>query len=389
MMRCRRHHITPLFIAILGSSAALWGCKEPYISPYQSPVTGYLVVEGYISGNGATQFTLSRTIPLPGKSPLPKITGAAVEVEGTDGSVYPLTEMGNGIYSDSNALPLTTAAHYKLRIKTPNGEEYLSDTVPFKPTPPIDSVNFIQNNDNSVNIYVNSHDPTNNTRYYLWNWDQTFEYHSAEESLYYWDPTLDSVLLRPDTAQVYRCWLSGSSSSILVGNSMKLAQDEIYRQKINMIPPNDVQLSVLYTTLVRQYALTQAGYNFLSLMQQNTESLGSIFDAQPSALKSNIHCLTNPSEEVIGYVSAGTVQQYRLWISREQIQSSFDYQCDGKDGFIPLGDTTDYKNDFGSVYSPISFTVYHGLQGYGINYTDCLVCTWHGGTNHAPSYWPN
>ena len=387
-MTSSSYHIIPGYAAILATLVMLWGCKDAYISPYRSPATGYLVVEGYISGNSATQFTLSRSVPLPGSTSLPKETGASVEVDGTDGSVYRLSEIGNGVYSDTNALPLTTAAHYQLRIKTLGGGEYLSDTVPFKPTPPIDSVNFVQNGDNSVTIYVNTHDPTNNTRYYQWNWDQTFEYHSAEESLYYWDKPLDSVLLRPDTAQVFKCWLSGSSGSILVSNSTKLAQDEIYLQKVNTIPPNDVQLSVLYTILVRQYALTVDGYNFLSLMQQNTESLGSIFDAQPTALKSNIHSLTNPSEVVIGYVSAGTVQQYRLWIARDQILSTFVEKCDIDDGFIAMGDTNGYKIYFGSVYSPVTQGVEKGVFGYTTNYTDCLVCTFHGGTNQAPNYWP-
>jgi hypothetical protein len=140
---------------------------------------------------------------------------------------------------------------------------------------------------------------------------------------------------------------------------------------------------------VRQYSLTQAGYNFLTLMQQNTESLGSIFDAQPSQITGNIHSLTNPAEQVIGYVSAGTVQQQRLFISREQILSTFDYQCAGKDFFVPIN-KYQYITYFGSVYSPITRTVNSfGEPGWIANYTDCLVCTSHGGTNHAPSYWPD
>ena len=44
------------------------------------------------------------------------------------------------------------------------------------------------------------------------------------------------------------------------------------------------------------------------LMQKNAESLGSIFDEQPTQITGNIHSVTNPSEQVIGYVSAGTVE---------------------------------------------------------------------------------
>ena len=46
-------------------------CVEKYNSPYVSPRVGYLVVEGYISGNSPTEFTLTRTIPLPGDTAVP------------------------------------------------------------------------------------------------------------------------------------------------------------------------------------------------------------------------------------------------------------------------------------------------------------------------------
>ena len=46
-------------------------CKDKYDSPYKSPNTGYLVVEGYITGNGPTQFKLSRTVELTGNGVVP------------------------------------------------------------------------------------------------------------------------------------------------------------------------------------------------------------------------------------------------------------------------------------------------------------------------------
>lgn len=363
------------------------GCKDPYVSAYKAPPAGYLVVEGYISGNSATQFRLSRTIPLPGDSTLPVETGAAVEVQGSDNSVFPLTDQGGGVYNDTNALPLTTAVTYRLHIKTRNGEEYLSDTVAYRPTPPIDSLSWVQNGDHSVEIYVSTHDPANNTHYYLWNYDQTFEYHSAEESDYYFDKTLDSVL--PRTDQVYRCWLSSSSNSIFVASSTKLAKDEIYEQPLKNIPPDDIQLSVLYTILVRQYALTDSAYMFLSRMQKNTESLGSIFDAQPTSLPTNIHCLTNPKEPVIGWVSAGTVQQQRLWISRSQVKTNYAFICNGDDFNVPI-DKVSIAKYFDDEYTPVTLTQDRGGAWVWLaNFTQCLVCTVRGGTNHAPSYWPN
>src|SRR5580692_2572909 len=159
-------------------SCCLCQCVQQYVSPYKSPATGYLVVDGYISGNGMTQYSLTRTIPLPGDSTIPVVTGAQLQVEGSDGSVYPLSELGNGQYG-VDSLPLSTAAQYRLRITIPGGETYLSEYVPYKPTPPIDSVNWVQNGD-GVTIYANTHDPTNSTGYYQWSFYQTYEYTSSQ-----------------------------------------------------------------------------------------------------------------------------------------------------------------------------------------------------------------
>jgi hypothetical protein len=375
---------------ILAAGMLLARCKDPYVSPYKAPATGYLVVEGYISGNSTSEFTLTRSISLPGDSTLPTVDGATVQIEGSDNSVYPLAAQGNGVYSTADTLQLNTQLEYRLNIQTASGEKYQSDFVAYKPTPPIDSVSWVQNGDNSIQIYVNTHDPANNTHYYQWNFDQTYEYHSAEETDEYWDKdtTPPAVEMRLPQNQVFRCWLSGSSTNILIDNTTKLASDVVYRQPVKYIPPNDIQTSVLYSILVRQYSLTADGYNFLKLMQQNTESLGSIFDAQPSQIASNIHSLTNPAEQVIGWVSAGTVQSQRLFISRSQILSVYSYSCPIPDTVFT--DTSKLAENYGGgFFTPIGSEI---LPGGGIgwisNYTSCLVCTSRGGTNHAPSYWP-
>jgi hypothetical protein len=383
-----------LFLLIFCFAAPQWQCVQKYNSPYVSPPTGYLVVEGYISGNSPTQYTLSRTIPLPGDSAIPEETGAKVQVEGTDNSVYPLTEQTTGTYV-ADTLPLNAATQYRLRITTSEGEQYLSSYVQYKPTPPIDSVNWVEgyNGSGGVQLFVNTQDAANATRYYQWKYGETWEYHSAEASNVQYDADTSPVMVipRPPANEIYTCWRSDSSTNILIGSSVKLAQDVIYEQPLVLIPEGAQQLSVEYSIFVRQFALTEAGYNFLTLMQSNTESLGTIFDPQPSELKGNIQCLTNPNEPVVGYVSAGTVQQQRIFIHRNQVSSwYYSFTCPMRDTLVHP-DTASLKFFFGQAgYIPVNAAdSMGGFVGWGGNVAGCIDCRLQGGTTTEPSFWQN
>jgi hypothetical protein len=375
-------------LLLFGLTTLLCQCTQKYVSPYTSPPTGYLVVEGYISGNSLTQYTLSRTIPLPGDSAIPLVTGATVQVEGNDNSVYPLVEQGSGVYADS--FTLNPISQYRLRIKAPNGESYLSDFVPYKPTPAIDSVTWIPDT-SGANFYVYTHDPANATKYYQWTYAQTWEYISAEPSLFVYLPASNTVVPRTPAQQVYRCWQNKVAPNVLIASTAALAQDVVYQFPLLQVPENSQQFAILYSLLVNQYALTDSGYQFYSILQKNTESLGSIFDAQPSQLIGNIHCMNNPGETVIGYISAGTVSRQRLFIRRDQLPHwDYFYTCPQTDTFV-ANDPASFIFWFARFnYMPIiNSGSGNYLSGYYSNSKYCIDCTQQGGTNLIPTFWPN
>jgi hypothetical protein len=372
-------------------AVCLWRCKEKYVSPYKSTGTGYLVVEGYITGNGPSQFTLSRTVDLTGTNAIPPEKNAIVQVKGDDNSLYTLTESNGGIYTiDTMALNSTTK--YRLYIKTSDGKEYLSDSVPYKPTPAIDSVSWTYNSTEGVKLYVNTHDPSNATHYYLWQYGETWQYRAPEYSSYKYLPDKVEVVYRPDSEQIYMCWRNAASTKLILGNSTRLSQDVIYLQLLDQIPANTEPIGILFSIHVNQYALTEDGYNYLTLMQKNTESLGSIFDAQPSALRGNIHCLSNPNEEVIGFVSAGTVSQKRLFIYQTEIPDWRYYlSCSLPDTTVGLDSASLIHFFSDQSYIPLQAHYPRGgpQDGWTSNVINCADCRLQGGTTVKPSFWPN
>src|SRR5579863_8264332 len=152
-----RKMVSILFV-LSGIALVCMGCQKLYQPNAISGSTNYLVVEGVINpGSDSTIIKLSRTVKINSKSTATPELGAIVTVENGQNAVYPIPEIGNGSYAYPG-LNLDNNSQYRLRIKTSDGKEYLSDLVLVKITPPIDSVGFNIRQD-SLQIYANAHDP--------------------------------------------------------------------------------------------------------------------------------------------------------------------------------------------------------------------------------------
>jgi uncharacterized protein DUF4249 len=368
-------------------------CKQVYNAPVNSAVTNYLVVDGFINNDtqGITTINLSRTTMLSDTANIIYEDNAQITIEGDGNDVYPLSETAGGVYT-SAPITLNSAEKYRLRIKTADGKEYLSDSSVVKTTPDIDSVSWQRAND-GVHIYINTHDQQ--VKYYQWRYEETWEFHSEyESSLVYtyntnntitgvavYDSVTDSI-----NEKIYRCWQSNNSTGILLGSTEKLNTNRIFLA-LNFIPDADWRLSVLYSIKVRQFALSQQAYQFLQIMQKNTEQIGSIFDAQPSELKGNIHCITNPAEQVVGFVEVSQEKDQRIFIQNSQVANwNYSQGC-----YLPMvieNDPDSIAKKAGGLYPTSADGSMNGqIKNFLAAQYSCVVCTLRG-TNVKPGFWP-
>lgn len=363
-------------------------CKKPF-EPLGAlaDTSKYLVIDGTInSGNDSTFIKLSRTKKFNNGIVIDHETGAQITVESDANSIYPLSEISPGIYSAA-PLNLDNSHKYRLRIKTTNGKEYLSDFVVVKNSPPIDSVGFTAK-PLGVMIYANTHDAANNTKYYRWEYTEAWKFHTTYESFY--DQT------SPRTFYIYYCYAKDTSSYIVLGSSAQLNKDVIYQAPIISIPPSSEKIQIRYSIEIKQYALTTDAYSFWTNLHKNSETNGTIFDAQPTDNQTNYHCLTNPGELVVGYLSAGSTSTKRIFIDRNQLLPGYNpqYAYAGgcmidtahydANGFAVLGDTTNYTAIQGAFHSP--FEPFGAPNEVTYTTRDCADCTSRGDTL-APFFW--
>jgi hypothetical protein len=370
-------------------------CRRPYNPPASSSPNSYLVVEGVINpGSDSTIIKLSKTVHLNAKVTLNPLLGATVTVESDNNTSWPLIDVNNtGSYS-SPGLNLPASQKYRLRINTGDGHQYLSDMVAVKPTPPIDSIGYFTQN-GVINLYVNTHDPANATRYYRWEYNETWQFHSTYPSLYVLDTALNTIVLRTPEQNVYSCFGNDVSSNILLTSTTKLTKDVVYQSPLTAFPINSEKIETKYSILVKQYALTSEAYQFYQNIQKNTEQLGSIFDAQPSQLVGNIHNVANAAEPVIGYITVTNVQSKRVFLTNAIIPQytvpDYPADCEKDTAYYVTGLLGTSVQDV-LINRPITdiptFGIFVSDKLVGFEYSSsiCVDCTLRG-TTKTPSFW--
>jgi hypothetical protein len=366
------------------------GCREKYDLPVIAPVTGFLVVDGTINGGqGPTTITLTRSVKLVDTFIIKYLTRATVRVQGKDNSSQALTETSPGVYT-SNQLNLNNAQEYRLYIKTPEGKEYYSGYCPIKKTPAIESISWERND--GLQLYANTRDPQNNTKYYRWEYEETWEFHSMFESSLKYNGNYDNPkaiyrdpLTRNTDPNIITCWQGQKTTSILIASNARLSVDTAHFHLVS-IPPGSWKISVMYSILVKQYALSKDGYEYLSKMKKNTEQTGSIFDSQPSELRGNIHNAADINEIVIGFIDVSEILQKRIFIKNSDLPAwGYNSGCSVKD----YDNQPDSIKKYGYPTPTIPFEIINDVitKFNGASSELCVDCTLRG-TNVKPSFWP-
>jgi Domain of unknown function (DUF4249) len=377
-----------IYFIVLLMTTSLAACRQAYNPPAITAANNYFVVDGFINigANAVTTFNLNRSRNL-GDSTVTGIPelNAVASIVSSSGASYPLTDTANtGMYS-SAPLNLDKTQQYSIAITTSNGQKYSSDPVPCKQTPPIDSLYWQQPSD--LTIYVNTHDPTGNTRYYRYDYQETWE-HDAELSTY-WIVVNDTLQAADSTNQKAQCWNTAPSTNIILATSAALAQDIIVAFPVETIPLGDARVDIGYSILVKQYAMTEDAYNYWLLIQKTTQDVGTLFDIQPTQLIGNIHCLTNPSAPVIGFISASSVQQQRINIYPSSLSDNWTHNSPGVNcNTIEIGYNA---SDFPAFsYPDTSYVPYYfnGPDSLVLAPGFCTNCLYFGGTTTKPSFWP-
>ena len=361
------------------------GCKEPFEPEISSFDHNILVVEGYIEvGGGTSSITLGRTRPVYDSISLSPVTGAGVLIESEDGNSWQLFQQTEGTYTLSEYLP--EDRNYRLRISD-SGNEYLSEWITPIITPEISEVSFEKKGED-VNIYASTVG-NENARYFLWEFEETWIYRAAYRAGYRYDPVNGEIVSLREDELTYSCWQSSVSNRIILASSESYQNDFIYQKELLKIESFSEKLGVRYSVKVKQKAIDKKAFVFWEAIRKNSDDIGGILSPLPSLIGSNIYNVADPEEPVIGYLSAGTSNEKRLYINKNEVDPWRAVISDYNNCLLDTVLMKDYDFNFsGGFIIPVTpYCEDTSCPGFFAASISCVDCTVRGGFLEKPAFW--
>jgi uncharacterized protein DUF4249 len=311
-------------IVLLSFFLLINSCVTMFI-PEISESQDLLVVEGMITDQPEVNtIKLSRSMPLGKRTDAIPLPGCSVMIEDDLGTTYYLDESGPGVYvTDPSEFTGVVGRFYTLRIFTnsfssgnfsyesiPTYYSYESVPMEMKPVPPIENISYVKEiiEEESEGIklkegcqlFLSTNDPADKCKYYKWDYTETWK------------------IMIPYTDVPNRvCWVTNNSNSIMLKNTSVLSENRISNHPFLYISNETDRLKLRYSILVNQYSLNENEYSYWEKVQNITQDVGSLYDITPASTQSNIYCIENPNEKVLGFFSVSAKVSKRIFIDEK------------------------------------------------------------------------
>jgi hypothetical protein len=277
-----------------------------------------LVIEATITNELKQQeIKLTKTSPFEEEQTKTE-TGANVNVRDSKGNNYHFLEQSGKYISETqfNAEPDT---EYTLEIVTVDGKRFESTKEVLPTSSKIESITptVVNNSDNGrgVQINVKSYDPTNTSKYYRYEYEESYKIVTPV-----WNPTklivtgpraVDQIPNDPNTKV---CYSIKNSTDILQFTTTNLQEDRV-DFPVRFISDQNYIISHRYSILVKQYVQSLESYTFYKTLKEVSSSSGILSPKQPGLINGNIKCVTNSNFKAIGFFDVSSVTSQRIFFN--------------------------------------------------------------------------
>ncbi|MFB3390128.1 DUF4249 domain-containing protein [Flavobacterium sp. LAR06] len=305
------------YALLLVLSLFLSSCTETYVLQSDTYEEA-LVVEATITNELKKQeVKLSKTAKLEDDGVVNE-TGATVTIKDDLGTVYAFKEENN-IYVSEADFQAVPNRIYTLEIKTKNGKVYQSSNETLTTENQIESVIPTVVTDSKegrgVQIRVNNYDPSNTSKYYRYEYEETYKIIAPvyrQEKLVVTGP--QSVGLEPNDPNTRICYSTKASNDIILTTTTNLQEDRV-NFPVRFISDQNYIISHRYSILVKQYVQNLESYTFRKTMKEISSSASVLSPKQPGFINGNLKCVSNTGEKVIGFFEVSSFSSKRIFFN--------------------------------------------------------------------------
>ena len=366
-----------------------------HVRPFHDEEYAYtpIVARGYIEGEDGTRVDGVRPYADPVDPGYPG-GGYIASGYGYASSYYP------GYGSGAPTLIFDTGSlrgdqRYRLHFETvrPYVNTYESDWLEPCPAPTIDALSYSKN-DEFEELWIGLSMHCHGSHYFRWTFSENWEYHSDLMTDLKYVPEERRVghYYEYGEPNLYYCWNSASSSKINIFSTVNQIEDRFEKLSFHTIPLSDQRLQVLYRIRVRLEAMSENAYNYWVNIQQNSEGQGSIFAPTPSEMASNVHCISDPAVQVMGYLNAAVQADAEMYYDNAQNQFYKPGRPRNRDDHQVTNTPDSLAYWYRLGYLPYQ-EIYEGLSDKPSHHmwalNSCIDCRRLGGSKTKPDGWPD
>lgn len=254
---------------------------------------------------------------------------AGVRITDDSQNEFVFTETQPGKYVSDVPFEAVPGSSYQLEITTSNGRNYASSPALMGQAIEMQDVYaeriINQNNNEGMAIFVDSFDPTGNSRYYRYEYEETYRVIApdwistdveGEPTPPFAQPTCNvTISPEPRSPDKRICYPTDFPNNVIITSTNNFDEDRVQRFPVRFINRNNYIISHRYSVLVRQYVISPEAYDFFQTLQDFSETESVFSDTQPGQLINNITSIADVDEPVLGYFEVASVSERRIFFN--------------------------------------------------------------------------
>jgi hypothetical protein len=370
---------------------SLQSCIVPFHPLIENSNISKFVVSGEVNDNDELQ-TVSVSVSSPINDPgfIP-VSGCNISIFDDRGNQFEMQEAEPGTYhtriDKSYLIPGTS---FKVEILTADGINIESDFDKMSECPEIDTLYFarkvIQENTlgqitEGIQFYVDLEAKNSSSHFFRWEAVETWESHVPYARQWYYDGTIHHIF-PPDSSRMV-CWTTQTVKNIYTLSTESFVENRYSKLPLHFVDNSTPKLMYGYSLLVNQFSLSEAAFAYWDQLRINSFEQGTLYEKQPLSITGNLHNITRPEQEVLGFFSASSVKSKRIFISPiDDFEFNSITYC-RPDTLTHGGLKAIRPSQYPAFLDGDEFTYYLIRLG-----SYCVDCTYLGGTTLKPDFWP-